>query len=277
MNLLNKFLKNFRENKFSKFLNYLITFISLFYVVQKFGGIEIEILKKVNLTMIIIGIFLVCCSLLLQSFAWSNLFFSKNSKYLSKVWINSNIGKYFPFKIGIILNRYSKIEEASLINISKNYITEQILIVSITTLFAVPLFFFEKLIYISLVFISFLVIPLILLRLKADYFKPSCFYYLSSIMNVIFLSLLTREIFGYVDFKVVSVYIFSIIIGMFIFTAPVGIGIREAVFIYFLESTLISSDILNFILISRVIYFLADVLILIFGNYYFKNEKKSNN
>lgn len=277
MNLVNKFLKNFRENKFSKFLNYLITFISLYYVIQKFGEIEIEILKKVNLTMIISGIFLVCCSLVLQSFAWSNLFFSKNSKYLSKVWINSNIGKYFPFKIGIILNRYSKIEEASLINISKNYITEQILIISITTMFAVPLFFFEKLIFISLVFISFLGIPLILLKLKADYFKPSCFYYLSSIMNVIFLSLLTREIFGYVDFKVVSVYIFSMIIGMFIFTAPAGIGIREAVFIYFLESTLISSDILNFILISRVIYFLADVLILIFGNYYFKNEKKSNN
>lgn len=277
MNLVNKFLKNFRENKFSRFLNYLITFISLYYVIQKFGEIEIEILKKVNLTMIISGIFLVCCSLLLQSFAWSNLFFSKNSKYLSKVWINSNIGKYFPFKIGIILNRYSKIEEASLINISKNYITEQILIISITTMFAVPLFFFEKLIFISLVFISFLGIPLILLKLKADYFKPSCFYYLSSIMNVIFLSLLTREIFGYVDFKVVSVYIFSMIIGMFIFTAPAGIGIREAVFIYFLESTLISSDILNFILISRVIYFLADVLILIFGNYYFKNEKKSNN
>lgn len=277
MNLVNKFLKNFRENKFSRFLNYLITFISLYYVIQKFGEIEIEILKKVNLTMIISGIFLVCCSLLLQSFAWSNLFFSKNSKYLSKVWINSNIGKYFPFKIGIILNRYSKIEKASLINISKNYITEQILIISITTMFAVPLFFFEKLIFISLVFISFLGIPLILLKLKSDYFKPSCFYYLSSVINIIFLSLLTREIFGYVDFKVVSVYIFSIIIGMFIFTAPAGIGIREAVFIYFLESTLISSDILNFILISRVIYFLADVLILIFGNYYFKNEKKSNN
>lgn len=276
MNLVNKFLKNFRENKFSRFLNYSIIFISFYYLIQKFGEIEIGLLKNVNFITIISGILLICCSLLLQSFAWSNLFFSKNSKYLSKVWINSNIGKYFPFRIGIILNRYSKIEEETLIDISKNYITEQVLIISAATLFAIPLFFFEKLIFISLIYISFLALPLILLKLNPDYFKPSCLYYFSSLINVLFLSLLTREIFNYVDFKFVSVYIFSSIIGMFIFTAPAGIGIREAVFVYMLQNTLISSEILNFMLISRIIYFLADVLILIFGNYYFKNEKKSN-
>ena len=78
-----------------------------------------------------------------------------------------------------------------------------------------------------------------------------------------------------VFYVLIKLVIIMIILGMIVFTSPAGLGVRESIFIFLMQGSIDSIYLLNFIVISRLIYFISDIFILIMGNLIFKNEKKN--
>ena len=121
MEKLGEYFINFKENKFFKILNYLITFISIFFVITTLFEFDLSKIFLINTNNLIIYTLIVSCSFFIQSRAWGKLFNNKNSKFYSIIWINSNIGKYVPLKVGVVINRYAKLKDESVKSVTKNY------------------------------------------------------------------------------------------------------------------------------------------------------------
>ena len=163
----------------------------------------------------------------------------------------------------MVINRYAKLKDESVKSVTKNYFLEQFLIILFSILFSLPLYFYKNIyaIVISILFITALLVKLLLIN------KVSLLLYsLSTILNLLFLSLLSKEIFDNINYELVSVYIVSTILGMIVFTSPAGLGVRESIFIFLMQGSIDSIYLLNFIVISRLIYFY-------FGHIYFDNGK----
>ena len=59
---------------------------------------------------------------------------------------------------------------------------------------------------------------------------------------------------------------------MFVFTAPVGLGVRESVFIFLLGNINNLNEVLNFIVITRILITFVDILSFL-SSFLFVKEK----
>ena len=223
--------EKYKDSNLIKFSNYLLLFISFYYLWNKIKELEYKNLFSLDIRIIFLSILLTYLSFYFQSVAWAKLFHTDQKQYLIKVWLGSNLSKYIPFKVGVILKRVNEIKlklDISLKTITKNYLLEQLMILSSAIVISICYFFEDlfifTLIYLFIIFVSRKII--LNSNIKSDLIEPCTYYFLSQYCYLISIYIISYEIFGLFDIKYASIYIISTIVGMFVFTAPLGLGVR---------------------------------------------------
>ena len=269
--------EKYKDSNLIKFSNYLLLFISFYYLWNKIKELEYKNLFSLDIRIIFLSILLTYLSFYFQSVAWAKLFHTDQKQYLIKVWLGSNLSKYIPFKVGVILKRVNEIKlklDISLKTITKNYLLEQLMILSSAIVISICYFFEDlfifTLIYLFIIFVSRKII--LNSNIKSDLIEASTYYFLSQYCYLISIYIISYEIFGLFDIKYASIYIISTIVGMFVFTAPVGLGVRESVFIFLLGNINNLNEVLNFIVITRILITFVDILSFL-SSFLFVKEK----
>ena len=269
--------EKYKDSYLIKFSNYLLLFISFYYLWSKLEEFEYEYLFSLSVENILFSILLIYLSFYSQSVAWTKLFDPDQKNYIIKVWLGSNLSKYIPFKVGVILKRVNEIKlklDISLKTITKNYLLEQLMILSSAIVISICYFFEDlfifTLIYLFIIFVSRKII--LNSNIKSDLIEACTYYFLSQYCYLISIYIISYEIFGLFDIKYASIYIISTIVGMFVFTAPVGLGVRESVFIFLLGNINNLNEVLNFIVITRILITFVDILSFL-SSFLFVKEK----
>ena len=254
-NFINKLL----NNKFFKLLNIIITFFCIFLLIKQFETIRnfnLFTLKK-----LVPVLFLVFISYILQSIGWSFLNSNTLNKYHIFNWLNSNLGKYLPLKVGVVGKRLlnNKIEKISnTSSVFKLTLFEQIFI------FISPVIFYLLISLKGLLLVTFcLIIIYIIFRFKSSiHFRSFIFYFLSEIIFLIALSLFIKNFNNFQNVKIAIIYMLSSVLSILIITAPAGIGVREMLFVKIANfNYLYSPEIFSAIISIRIFLIFVDILI----------------
>lgn len=262
---MNFFLQFYKNNFFIKSVNYGFTLISIYFLFEKIKVIKISSINNPGLGFAIIFIFLIFLSQFSQAYAWTYFFEYELNKKVLYSWLNSNFAKYIPFKIGVLFKRYSLLKQysnkLSLKTVSKKFTFEQIIIVSCSLVISIS-YFFSNIYYFS---ITFTIITLIfyLSNFESSTKKRITFYFFSQYLNLLALYILSFAVFNLeiTNLKIAAIYTFSSILSLFIVTAPAGLGVREALFLYFLNTNQFINEITVYIVLVRVFTLISDLLI----------------
>lgn len=273
-----KILKNIKK------INLIILIVSLSYIYFIISNSPYNYLNfKFNLKFQ--EVFLLVIIYILMSVIWVN-FASRQLKLSSvnalHVWSISNIGKYFPASIGLFtirLGKISKAEDSKKLIFS--LIEEQLLVplISLPALI-VSLIFINKSYYfvtlITLIILSYFIffkLYFINKKVKKVSLLNSRYLYFAVIIFQIFLVNLIFYNFGINNFEQqATFYLISTYIGLFFIGIPMGIGIRESIFIFLFGNNYYLSQDLNLLIYIRFLYLVVDLLFGIFG--IFLNLKK---
>ena len=269
--------EKYKDSYLIKFSNYLLLFISFYYLWSKLEEFEYEYLFSLSVEIILFSILLIYLSFYSQSVAWTKLFDPDQKNYIIKVWLGSNLSKYIPFKVGVILKRVNEIKlrlDISFKTVTKNYLLEQVMILSSAFVISISYFFRDLLIFSLVYLLIIFTLRTFSLRKKieSNIVEAYAYYFLSQYFYLISLYLISSEIFGLFDIKYASIYIISTIVGMFVFTAPVGLGVRESVFILLLGNVSNLNEVFNFIVVARILITLVDILSYL-SSFLFAKEK----
>ena len=255
----------YKSQKFFQILNYILLFLSVYYLWVKLQEFEYNNINLIPNFAFLFCVFLTLISFLFQAIGWAKLFDSKINNYFIKVWLNSNISKYVPFKIGVIIKRVNdiklKYQHISGKLITKNYLYEQFFI--LITAILISLGYFVSNIYLFSLTILIGVIILEILNRSTRNLKilsSLSIFLISQLFFLYSLYIISLNVFGSTSLKFASIYLISTIIGMFVFTAPTGIGVRESVFMFLLGDSYGLDAVISYIVICRILISLADVL-----------------
>lgn len=255
----------YKSQKFFQILNYILLFLSVYYLWVKLQEFEYNNINLIPNFAFLFCVFLTLISFLFQAIGWAKLFDSKINNYFIKVWLNSNISKYVPFKIGVIIKRVNdiklKYQHISGKLITKNYLYEQFFI--LITAILISLGYFVSNIYLFSLIILIGVIILEILNRSTRNLKilsSLSIFLISQLFFLYSLYIISLNVFGSTSLKFASIYLISTIIGMFVFTAPTGIGVRESVFMFLLGDSYGLDAVISYIVICRILISLADVL-----------------
>lgn len=238
------------NNKF-KVLNIFLSVLSFFYLYQNFstGITEIKFEKFYFLF-----ILLVVSMNIFLAISWSYLYYDKFSFQIISTWLISGVGKYVPFKIGLISKRYvySKIYKTNN-SFSKYFFYEIIYNFGLFALLSILGLSKYRNYYFFILFISILIFKN-RLNLKV------IFSYLSAyIFNFTALSLFYFNINSEFDLLFSFNYILVSIIGNLFIGAPAGIGIRETLLMN--NPLYVYSDVQFFsiLIILRILFIISDI------------------
>ena len=261
-NFLNKY-KRLVNNKFFRYLNLILSLISVFYILNFLSG-QVSTLLNLNFIALIISITIYSFAIFFLALGWSflnNESNLKNNVYIES-WYYSFLGKYVPFKVGTVLIRYNflkmKKSETKLSTYSQLILKEQLQIILIASLFSIFFFInvnsinnFVLLNIFLLFYISFL-----LNKKKKVLICYVSFFYFS------FLSLLTFNLISYGEVITSSAFAFilSSLIALFAVGSPAGIGVREYVSVILLNSSFTEEFILILFIQYRLITVLSDLI-----------------
>lgn len=263
-NFINRinFLINSKIN-FLKIFNLLLSMISILYLIREIITLDFEIEFRYSYLFLI--------------YIFSQFFYAKswrylvkhhtkiNNKHLEISWLTSVIGRYTPFKVGIPLLRKTFFEESfSTRKLLNCLIREHILTFSISMLLGV-LLLFNGLESIQLFFIVFLFF--IFKIFGSDYFN---YYLISQLISLIFIIFAIYEVTGTINFNLAIMYVFSSGISLLFIGSPAGIGIREAIFLNFLEFSKIDTTFFQVAIILRIITIISDLIIFIIFKFFVK-------
>jgi uncharacterized membrane protein YbhN (UPF0104 family) len=191
---------------------------------------------------------------------WSILYNDKFKIEVVSYWLISNIGKYVPFKLGLIPKRfiYSKIYSNNK-SFSKFFIIEYLymtLIFFILTLIGLSQY---RLWIILTVFTIFVI-------LKKKINRVLVFLYtLAFLLNFLAISIFYFSIFEVNSIIFTSNYILSAIVGNLFIGSPAGIGIREAIFVNNPFTNFDGKTIVSIIFTLRFLYIVSDFISYSFG------------
>ena len=218
---LEKFEK-IQENRIFLFLNYVITFLCIYFLFIKIREYEINLnFDFRNSTLVVL---LICLSSIFQAIAWSKLVTGTYDSNEIYSWFNSIIGKYFPFKIGIISKRiFNKKKNSKSTIVFKNIIKEQIIVVSVLSFLSLylivnPLFLF---------FIFLLLVVILKNIIESKTFSSVLFCFIAEPIFILGLVVFIHNYIGGNVFQIALIYMFSSVLSIFVTTAPAGFGIRE--------------------------------------------------
>lgn len=261
-----------QENKLFVSLNYVVTFLSLYFLFSKIATYDVSLNFDFGNSLIVVV--LIFLSSIIQAIGWSYMLSGKQDSIEIFSWLNSIIGKYFPFKIGIISKRIiNKNKNFKSSTIFKNIIKENIIILLV--ILFLSLYLIIDLMFIILIFL--LTVIILKYTVERKTFLSSLYYFIAEPVYILGLIVfLNFYIEGYI-LEIALIYMFSSLLSMFITTAPAGFGVREYLFIttcaYF---NLESNENLLFVVLSfRLLIVISDFLIYLSSYLYkinFKNK-----
>ena len=266
-NFVNKLL----NNRIFNLINIIITFYCIVLLIKQFESITN--FNLITLKNSFPTLFLVFISYLLRSIAWSLLYTNTINKYQIYNWLNSNLGKYLPFKVGVVGKRLlnNKTE-----NVSNTPILFKLTLFEQFFVFISPIIFYLVITLNGLLLFSFFLISaLLIFRFKNfTHFNSFIFYFISEIIFLIALSIFIKNFDIIQNIKIAIIYMLSSVLSFVIITAPAGIGVREMLFVKITSfNKLYSPEIFSVIVSFRIILILVDILILI-TSYLFKLKFK---
>lgn len=258
-------MKKFNFNIFltiknQRILRIINIFISLISFIYLFITFQIEIsLIKLSIEYLIFCSLILAMNIFLAS-AWSYLYYDKFLLDVVATWLISGIGKYVPFKIGLISKRYiySNLYKSEK-SFSKYLLFEFLL--NFIVFFSLSLIgFLNYKVYLFLLIFALL----IFLRNKLHSKVFSC-YFISFILNSLALSYFYLLNFAKIDSNFVFNYIFTSVVGNLFIGAPAGIGIREAILMNNSIFYNLESQFFTLIIVLRFLYIFSDILTYIMG------------
>lgn len=261
----NNFLNN-KNQRSLRILNIFLSFISFIYLFRTFQ-LEISLIK-LSIEYLIFCLLIVLMNIFLAS-AWSYLYYNKFLLDVVATWLISGIGKYVPFKIGLISKRYiySNLYKSEK-SFSKYLLFEFLLNFSVFFILSLIGFLNYK-VYLFL----FIFALLIFLRNKFNLQVFFC-YFMSFILNSLALTYFYLLNFAKIDTNFVFNYILTSVIGNLFIGAPAGIGIRESILMNNTIFYNLESGFFTLIVVLRVLYIFSDVLSYTFGIFLLNFSKK---
>lgn len=251
-------LEKIQENRVFLLLNYVITFLCIYFLFVKIREYEVNLNFDFGNSSLVV--LLICLSSVFQAISWSKLVTGTYDSNEIYSWFNSIIGKYFPFKIGILSKRlFNKKKDSKSTIVFKNIIKEQIIVATVISFLS--LYLIVNPLFLFFIFLLLLVILKKILESKTFSSFLYCF-----IAEPIFILGLFIFINNYVDgnvFQIVLVYMFSSLLSIFVTTAPAGFGIREYLFIVICDYLNFESNenLLLVILSFRLLIICSDLII----------------
>jgi len=270
------------------FLSFAVFCLCIFYVIEaiitKLNSEKLSIVLNDNIFFIFLISILFATSHIFLSLGWKNLINNGSINFSSKsavIWHSySQIFKYLPGPFLQHLGRHGIGLRLGVKN--KLLIQSAILDLIISSLAAVPysftaivyFYFYSNIFTLALLpFTAFLIFYLIKFffhsfHLKAHisfiYFFISqlvlltVFFILNYFLNVINLDLTTLVMTS-------MIYVLAWLIGMLAVGVPAGIGVREAVMVYFLNSLLNQNEVIILVILMRVVCSIGDLIAFIYS------------
>lgn len=269
-NLLNRLISS---NSVFKVFN---TFLSLAAIVYVY---RFALDKNISFTFdpkYLINLPILWLAYFLFSYCWSLIINQNNYDFdYSKIWFNSLLGKYLPFKIGLPLFRIAESKKIKNDLDSKNNIVsllgEQLLSIFWGVYFGALYFIPDTIPKINTITIGFILGLLIVHSLALvnknlmRYKKIILSMMFGQFLVLIYFILVYFSMFNSFNFDYVLAYILTSSISLFFIGSPAGIGIREYLYIQLLNSATSNPEILSFAITLRILYFITDVFLFIFS------------
>lgn len=260
-----------QKNRIFLLLNYVITFLCIYFLFIKIREYEINLNFDIgNSTLVVL---LICLSSIFQAIAWSKLVTGNYDSHEIYSWFNSIIGKYFPFKIGIISKRlFNKKKNLKSMIILKNIIKEQIIVISVLSFFSLYLIVNPQFLF----FIFLLLVVILKNKAESKLFSSVLYCFIA---ESVFILGLVVFINNYIDgnlIQIVLIYMFSSVLSTFVTTAPAGFGIREYLFIVICDYLNFESNenLLLIILSFRLLIICSDLIIFL-NSFFYKASLKN--
>ena len=249
------------NNRFLNLINIILTFFCIILLIKQFESFKN--LQFITLNNSYTVFFLVFISYILQSLSWSILSTNSINKYQIFNWLNSNLGKYLPFKVGVVGKRLlnNKIE-----NVSKTSLVFKFTLFEQFFIFISPIIFYLVITLKGLPLVSFFLLSAFLIfRFKSfTHFNSFILYFLSEIIYLFALSLFINNFNNLQSIKIAVIYMLSSVLSIVVFTAPAGLGVREMLFVKITSfNNLYSPAIFTAIVSFRIILIFVDILIFI--------------
>jgi hypothetical protein len=209
----------------------------------------------------IIFIILILIMNIFLAIGWSLLYYDQIKLEIISAWLISSIGKYVPFKIGLISKRFidsktyqseKKFSKYFLIEISYNF----------------GLFFTLSFIGLSNYKISLLILLILLIISLKNILNIRAvisysFAYVSNLFALVYFYYYSSE---FIDFTFSFNYILFSIVGNLFIGAPAGIGIRETMLVnntYFIDMEI---ELFTLLILIRLLYVLSDIISFFLGH-----------
>ena len=193
---------------------------------------------------------------------WSLLYYDQIKLEILSAWLISSIGKYVPFKIGLISKRFidsktykseKKFSKYFLIEISYNF----------------GLFFILSLIGLSnykIFLLIFLILLTISIRkiLNIRAIISYCFAFVSNLFALVYFYYYSYD---FIDYSFSYNYILFSTIGNVFIGAPAGIGIRETLLVnnaYYID---LEVELLTLLILIRFLYVFSDIISYFLGHF----------
>ena len=132
--------EKYRNQKIIKLLNNVVL-LAIYYLWKKLEIYELEKIRLIPVYSLFIAGFNTCFILFTISRV-VKLFDTHKTSFFIKAWLSSNIAKYIPFKVGVIIKRINEIKLNYLSGklITKNYFIEQLIIVGTALVISISYF-----------------------------------------------------------------------------------------------------------------------------------------
>ena len=255
----------YKNQKIFQILNYFLLLLSVYYLWDKLQEFEYSKINLIPNSAFLFCVFLLLTSFIFQAIGWTKLFDSKINNYFIKVWLNSNISKYIPFKIGVIIKRVNdiklKYQHISAKLITKNYLYEQFFILITSILISLGYFVNNIFLFTLIILIGVIILEILNKSTRnLNILSSLSIFLISQLFYLYSLYIISFNVFGTTSLRFASFYFISTIIGMFVFTAPTGIGVRESVFLFLLGDSYGLNAVLSYVVICRILTTIVDVL-----------------
>jgi len=260
-----------QENKLFIIFNYVITFLSLYFLFSKIAGYEIDL--NIDFESSLLVVILISISSIIQAIAWSYMTSGTYDSIEIYSWLNSIIGKYFPFKIGVVSKRIiNKNKNLKSSTIFKNIIKENLVVLLV-------LFYLSLYLIIDILFLIFiLLLGLIILKntVNRNTLLATVYYFIAEPVYILGLIIFLNFYIQNFILEIALIYMLSSILSIFITTAPAGFGVREYLFITLCTYFNYESDenLLLLVLSFRLLIILSDFLIYLSSFLYKARLKK---
>lgn len=243
--MFNKYLIESRA--IQKFIIIFLTFLSYFYILKNINQLYFQInLNFLNRQYLFLATSLFLIYIILRGYFWSLLV----QKDQFSIYLASQIGKFIPGKIGPSYFR-SKYLDDSLINQAKLSIKEMV-IFSATHIFVALIFIPNNVLF----FVLSIILFFFLNKVNKTALISSLFHYLTYVFLCLSLNYQIEEVF-----LISSLYVVSAIIAIPINLVPLGIGIREAIFIFSYNLIGFSFEFAELIVLSRAVSIIIEVVV----------------